>query len=249
VCEEDPYLLELIRYIHLNPVRAKLVEDLKALDKYLWAGHSVLLGNNKNPLVPEMNEKSLSNSAGQPGSAISSLAEKTADEVLCNFGRKLADARRHYRGFVEKGIVLGRQPEFQGGGLLRSMGGKIAAISEIRRGQKEKSDQRVLGSGDFVSTTLQQSERILEKKYLPKRPIEELIEIVGERLELSPELICSGSRKRLISDARALLAYLAVEETGHKATDVARILGIRRVSVHHAAKKGKKVLENLPSPL
>jgi len=89
---------------------------------------------------------------------------------------------------------------------------------------------------------LQQSERILEKKYLPKRPIEELIEVVSERLDLSPELICSGSRKRLISDARALLAYLAVEETGHKATDVARVLGIKRVSVHHAAKKGEKVL-------
>jgi len=25
VCEEDPYLLELIRYIHLNPLRAKLI--------------------------------------------------------------------------------------------------------------------------------------------------------------------------------------------------------------------------------
>jgi chromosomal replication initiation ATPase DnaA len=114
-----------------------------------------------------------------------------------------------------------------------------------------------------VNTTLQQSERILEKKYLPKRPIEELIEVVAERLDLSPELICSGSRKRLISDARALLAYLAVEETGHKATNVARILGIKRVSVHHAAKKRKKSplvplnpilplfnwYENLPSPL
>ena len=53
----------------------------------------------------------------------------------------------------------------------------------------------------------------------------------------------------MIFDARALLAYLAVEETGHKATDVARVLGIKRVSVHHAVKKGKKVLENLPSPL
>jgi hypothetical protein len=32
VCEEDPYLLELIRYINLNPLRAKLVQDLKELD-------------------------------------------------------------------------------------------------------------------------------------------------------------------------------------------------------------------------
>ena len=34
ICEEDPYLLELIRYIHLNPLRAKLAQDLKELDKY-----------------------------------------------------------------------------------------------------------------------------------------------------------------------------------------------------------------------
>jgi hypothetical protein len=54
VCEEDPYLLELVRYIHLNPLRARLVEDLKSLDKYTWAGHSVLTGKQKNPLVPEI---------------------------------------------------------------------------------------------------------------------------------------------------------------------------------------------------
>jgi len=53
VCEENPYLLELIRYIHLNPLRAKLVEDLKALNKYPWTGHSAILGRRKNPLIPE----------------------------------------------------------------------------------------------------------------------------------------------------------------------------------------------------
>ena len=56
ICEEDPYLLELIRYIHLNPLRAKLVEDLKQLDKYPWCGHSDILGRRKNPLVPEVSD-------------------------------------------------------------------------------------------------------------------------------------------------------------------------------------------------
>ena len=46
-------MLELIRYIHLNPLRANLVEDLKALDKYPWTGHSAILGRRKNPLIPE----------------------------------------------------------------------------------------------------------------------------------------------------------------------------------------------------
>jgi len=54
ICEEDPYLLELIRYIHLNPLRAKLVKDFKELDKYPWTGHSAILGRRKNVLVSEV---------------------------------------------------------------------------------------------------------------------------------------------------------------------------------------------------
>ena len=42
--EEEPYLLEVSRYIHLNPLRAKVVPDLAGLDRYPWTGHSALLG-------------------------------------------------------------------------------------------------------------------------------------------------------------------------------------------------------------
>ena len=92
-----------------------------------------------------------------------------------------------------------------------------------------------------VSTTLQQSERILEKKYLPKRPIEELIEFVAGQLGLKPKLICSGSRQKKIAEARALVAYLAVEETGHSAADVARYLGIGRANVFCSIKRGREI--------
>lgn len=43
-CEEAQYLLELIRYIHLNPLRAGVVKDLDVLDRYLWCGHAALPG-------------------------------------------------------------------------------------------------------------------------------------------------------------------------------------------------------------
>ena len=102
--------------------------------------------------------------------------------------------------------------------MIRSSGGDKAGLLGQKKEYREKADQRILGSGDYVSTTLQQSERILEKKYLPKRHIEELIEFVAGRLGLKSELICSGSRQQ----KRALVAYLAVEETGHSAADVAR---------------------------
>ena len=45
LCQEDPYLLELVRYIHLNPLRAGIVPDLKHLDKHSYTGHATLLGN------------------------------------------------------------------------------------------------------------------------------------------------------------------------------------------------------------
>jgi REP element-mobilizing transposase RayT len=43
ICEDDPYLLELTRYIHLNPIRAGVFQNMVALAKYLWEGHSVLV--------------------------------------------------------------------------------------------------------------------------------------------------------------------------------------------------------------
>ena len=34
ICEEDAYFTELVRYIHLNPLRAGLVDALAKLDRY-----------------------------------------------------------------------------------------------------------------------------------------------------------------------------------------------------------------------
>ena len=49
VVEEEPYLLELVRYLHLNPLRAKIVPTLRALDRYPWTGDSALLGTVPRP--------------------------------------------------------------------------------------------------------------------------------------------------------------------------------------------------------
>ena len=41
VVEEEPYLLELVRYLHLNPLRTKVVPDLRRLDRFPWTGHTI----------------------------------------------------------------------------------------------------------------------------------------------------------------------------------------------------------------
>lgn len=99
LCEEEPYLLELIRYIHLNPLRAGLVPDLEALDRYRWSGHAVLLGQR-------------------------SMEGQEADEVLARFGKNRARARRGYQQFVADGVAAGRQDDLSGGGLKRSLFGR-----------------------------------------------------------------------------------------------------------------------------
>jgi len=71
------------------------------------------------------------------------------------------------------------------------------------------------------------------------RPLLRLIMVVAGKVGVSPELICSRSRQRKPSEARAILSYLAVEETGYPAADVARFLGVKRMSVHEAVTRGK----------
>jgi REP-associated tyrosine transposase len=48
VCDGDSYFTELVRYIHLNPLRVKLVADLRELERYPYSGHGVILGTVKN---------------------------------------------------------------------------------------------------------------------------------------------------------------------------------------------------------
>jgi hypothetical protein len=91
VCDEDAYLLELVRYIHLNPLRAGIVSDLAELDRFRWSGHAVIMGQ-------------------------ASLPTQATEEVLLYFGKRAAEARRLYRAFVEDGIAVGNREELAGGG-------------------------------------------------------------------------------------------------------------------------------------
>ena len=48
LCDADNYFLELVRYIHLNPVKAKMLRDISELDRYSWTGHGAIMGNQSN---------------------------------------------------------------------------------------------------------------------------------------------------------------------------------------------------------
>ena len=213
VVEEDPYLLELVRYLHLNPLRAQVVPDLRRLDRYPWTGHSALLG-----MVP------------RPWQA--------TQAVLAHFGPR-GRARQAYQAFVAEGIPRGRRPDLQGGGLLRSLGGWVA-VQSLRRGREAYlGDERILGSSEFVEAL----RRTVEAAEAPRRPrlaLESLVGRVCRHVGLPREALGGGGRRIAIQQARAGLAYLWLEVLGHPGRPLAPVLGVQPAALPKAARRGAK---------
>ena len=130
-----------------------------------------------------------------------SLAERAAEDVLLHFGKTKKVARRRYRDFVKKGIDQGAR-KLQGGGLVRSAGGHKAGLLGRKKEGREKGDERILGSGDFVNEALSKAGEEWESQAGPRLPLEALINAVSKAFNLSCQQLKSRSRKRPLVDAR-----------------------------------------------
>jgi hypothetical protein len=86
------FVLEVVRYIHLNPLRAGIVKELKGLNTYPYCGHYALMGKTE-------------------------CGFQDVDYILNLFGKKVPEARRLYLKFVKKGVAAGRRPDLTAGGL------------------------------------------------------------------------------------------------------------------------------------
>ena len=217
--EEEPYLLELVRYIHLNPLRAGIVRDLGSLDRYPWTGHSALLGNVARPW-------------------------QEVDEVLGQFGRRAGPARQSYRQFVAEGVTHGRRPELQGGGLRRSAGG-WEGVAGLRRGRERwATDERILGSGPFVETVRREATQAppLWPRAQAVAAMRSLIERVAELWNLSPEEVAGPSRRRSAPAARSAVCTLAITRLGLPTAAVGRAVGFSTSAASRAAMRGRAIL-------
>lgn len=223
LCQEDVYLLELVRYIHLNPLRARLVEDLKALDTYAYGGHRVMMGKGQQ--------------AGQD-----------TEYILKFYGDKRLSARQCYREFVGKGIDEGRKPDLVGGGLVRSAGG-WSAVNALRKGfERVKGDERILGDGPFVESVLKAAEEKLERKYRLEskgHDFKWLVDRVAKRLGLGSQDVLAPGKYPQTVKARSLLCYLAMRELGMTSIDLSKKLKVSQPTVSQSAKRGEKIAREL----
>jgi len=219
LCQEDTYLLELVRYIHLNALRAKIVKNLKELDKYPYSGHSALMGK-------------------------ASRDFQDTEYVLKLFGKKVSAARKGYRAYLAKGVEQGRRPDLVGGGLIRSAGG-WSVVKAMRRAQSRmKGDERILGDGEFAQSVLDAAKEQYEERYRLQAQgydLDKVAKRVSTLLEIKPAQVWAPGKHPLTVKARSLLCYWAVRELGLTATEVSKRLGVSQPSVSISMKRGEKI--------
>ena len=216
VCEEEPYLLELVRYIHLNPVRAGVVGSLDELEVYPYSGHSVIMGR---------------------------VEHKWQDReyVLRMFGDTEGKAGRAYRRFVRAGIGQGNRPELVGGGLVRSRGEWSRVVSPRSRGGGEKSDERILGGWEFVERMVAEAEerqvRLLSGEAASRRVEKAVLAICKEEGVGAMEMK-GGSRRKQISRTRRRIAKELIEKYGIPMATVARETGVTTAGISKLMSRG-----------
>lgn len=158
------------------------------------------------------------------------------------FGQKQDEAKKTYRSYIKKGIDQGRRPELVGGGLIRSLGGWSAVKAMRRSGERELSDDRILGSGAFVERIIKEADAKI-KYQLPVKEqdqkINETITKLCKKANVSIEELKSGSRRKEVSGVRALIATGLVKKHGVSLAEVARRVSVSTAAVSKIIKRAK----------
>lgn len=224
VCQEETFLLPLVRTVHLHPLRSGLIEDLSRLDTYAWTGHSTLMG------------------------LVSNRWQDTRN-VLKRFRGKAGSARWAYRAYVQEGLAGGRAPRLTGGGLVRSAGGwtRVKVLRQLDA--VPPSDERILGDGPFVERTLRSAKEI-EKKRRAERlsqsmTVEDLAARAARLYGLHPAAIWTGGKGRPLVEARSLMCFWAVRELGLAQSFLVRRLHLSAAAVSKSVRRGGKLAAEL----
>ncbi|MFO7785937.1 MAG: transposase [Thermodesulfobacteriota bacterium] len=221
ICQESAYLKELVRYIHLNPLRASLVGDVNELNRYSYCGHNVMMG--------------LKNRSWQD-----------TDHVFGYFGSTLRSARKSYFDYLEEGIARGRQEDLTDGGFIRSLGG----WSEVQKQGSRTSDhgmvdERILGDESFADSVINQAAEEFHRRYELKRrgyDLDRIAERVADILRISKKEVFAGGRQAGKVKARDMLCYWAVREAGMSVRSLARRLDMSPPGVGYAAERGAAII-------
>ena len=211
ICQEEPYFKELVRYIHLNPLRAQRVPDLHALSLHPWSGHATLMNKRVCPW--------------QDGSY-----------TLSVFGGIPA-----YLHFVEQGLTQGHRPDLTGGGLVRSNGGwrEVKRSQTLMKGDERilGDTSFVMGILAHAGETLERRYAMKQSHIDLDSVAERVCDIFALKAD---DLYGKGRQKRLV-EARSLYCFWAVRELGTSQKALAVRFSVTEPAISYAVTRGQKI--------
>ena len=221
LCQKEVYLLELVRYIHLNPVRAGLIETMSDLDNYPWTGHAVMAGKRK-------------------------ADWQATDEILAHFGNDRREGMAAYRQYLVDGWKMGKRERLTGGGLRRSDDGWRKVLEGNKNKGFWRGEDQILGDRDFVNDAITKAEEALVRREKQKQngwTLERLAEKICLILDVNLLELRKKGRRNKVSQAKGLIAFWGKTEIGQTGAAIARFLGISRSGFHRNYCFGEKYAE------
>ena len=156
-----------------------------------------------------------------------------------HFGTHEDSAIWSYLEFLSDEMAQDREAELSGGGLVRSHAGWSQVVSMRKQGLAEMGDARVLGSGEFVSSLLEQAEASVSRQLSGARRLDMVkqdIENLCHEWGIPVTVLRSGSRRTPLPELRRYLAVKFVEEYGLSLAETARQLGVTTNAVAYMLK-------------
>jgi len=142
----------------------------------------------------------------------------------------------------------GSCPELTGGGLVRSAGGWGAVKEAYRDGIRLSGDERILGSSEFVETTLKQAGEAYDRKMRIKSAGMDLSGVIAAvccYLNIDEKELAGPTRLSKIARARALVGYIATRLLSIPGSEVARRLNVDRSAISRLSIPGSEVARRL----
>lgn len=206
---DEAYLTTVVRYIHLNPVAAGMVDSVDDLASYPWTGHrSIITGTSIN---------------GQDTSEVLSMFRTEKARALAAYLEMMSSDSPAWE-YVGEGFILG------------SRGMSSGRVSDLMS-ERTPSSRRVLGdrktTAELATSLKADSRHGIRDRDSSREKIEEIFRDILARFGLGQGDLTRNTRNGTITAARAAAARRLLDEAGLSMTETGRLLGITRQGVSY----------------
>ena len=216
--QADRYLLKLIRYIHLNPLKAGIVTSLEELERYPWTGHIGILFEGLYPW-------------------------QASEEVLDLLSDHRSGRIAQYIKFIkeDESVQIVSDSELTEGSYL--LGSKGLLSFKEARDQKisNRTQYRILGDIDFArqiySKIKNEQGSFLRKREHEHEIIDKLLEFTEEYWGITCTTLTSKGRSGNSSRAREFMSYVLVNQMGMSLVDTGKVLKLSAQGVLSASRR------------